>query len=159
MPATLTEHPGIVDQGTPHEFYSPFIKWEAESTSGRYGEVQRRGRAAQISAAKRAWVKAHPGHFLFLCDRSYSETWGFLHQSAFRYRVIRCDAITGDVSSMNCSDDLRVVWYGKETPALACGYHAGNYPCAVYRGHHIRAAYEAEQYAKLNGKIWKWPYK
>ena len=48
--------------------------------------VDRRSRAASINGAKRAYERAN-GVTLTLASRSYSETWGFLHSSEFRYEV------------------------------------------------------------------------
>jgi hypothetical protein len=54
----------------------------ADDTAGR------RSRAAQINAERRRYAREH--HVtLKLLARSYDETIGFLHRSAFRYKIIR----------------------------------------------------------------------
>lgn len=60
---------------------------KAENCAGRNGP-DRRGRASAVNAAKRAYEREHGVTLALLC-KSYSETHGFLHQSAFRYRIIR----------------------------------------------------------------------
>lgn len=64
-----------------------YVWIKAENCTGRYGP-DRRGRASAINAGKRAYEREH-GVTLELLAKSYSETWGFLHQSAFRYRIHR----------------------------------------------------------------------
>jgi hypothetical protein len=48
----------------------------------------RRSRAAHISHECRRYQAEH-GVTLTLLAKSYSETYGFLHQSSFRYRITR----------------------------------------------------------------------
>ena len=48
----------------------------------------RRTRAGSISFAKRAYERAH-GVTLTLIHKSYSETFGFLSRSSFRYSITR----------------------------------------------------------------------
>jgi hypothetical protein len=59
-----------------------YVWISADDTTGR------RSRAAQISAARKAYREAH-GVTLTLIAQSYSETPGFLSRSAFRYRINR----------------------------------------------------------------------
>lgn len=48
----------------------------------------RRSRANAINAEKRKYERAN-GVRLTLLSKSYSETWGFLHRSEFRYTVAK----------------------------------------------------------------------
>ena len=59
-----------------------YVWIKADDTAGR------QSRAAQINAAKRAYERKQ-SVLLALLHKSYSETPGFLHQSAFRYRIAR----------------------------------------------------------------------
>lgn len=59
----------------------------ADTTTGR------RSRASAISAARRAYERAH-GVTLSLLAKSYSETPGFMARSSFRYRIRRLTPAT-----------------------------------------------------------------
>lgn len=59
-----------------------YVTFKADSTKDR------RSRAAEIGAVKRAYEKLHEVT-LELVNKSYDEAYGFLRQSAFRYRIVR----------------------------------------------------------------------
>ena len=59
-----------------------YVTIKADDTTGR------RSRAAQINAHRRRYEISH-GVGLTLISKSYSETYGFLAQSAFRYTINR----------------------------------------------------------------------
>jgi hypothetical protein len=59
-----------------------YVWIRADDTAGR------RSRAAQARAERRRYELAH-GVTLALVTRSYDEAPGFLHRSAFRYRITR----------------------------------------------------------------------
>ena len=62
-----------------------YVTIKADDTTGR------RSRAAQISACRKRYERTH-GVTLTLASKSYSETYGFLPQSAFRYTINRKDS-------------------------------------------------------------------
>jgi hypothetical protein len=59
-----------------------YVQITCDATTGR------RSRAAQINAARRRYQSGH-GVTLTLIARSYSETHGFMHRSAFKYEIGR----------------------------------------------------------------------
>jgi hypothetical protein len=68
-----------------HSTESPFVSIRSVNTADRNGP-DRRSRASQASAEKRAYENEH-GVTLTRFSTSYSETYGFAHASYFRYRV------------------------------------------------------------------------
>jgi hypothetical protein len=90
------------------------------------GTAGRRSRAAQVNAAKRAYERSH-GVTLTLLARSYSETYGFLHRSAFRYEIGRPgQSFTITYMSVRCE-----VW----------DTEPGTYPTMAAAQAHVRSAF------------------
>lgn len=64
------------------------VRLKATNTGSVRTGPDRRGRAAEINALKRAVEKA-TGYRLVLESKSYSESMGFTHLSTFTYRIER----------------------------------------------------------------------
>lgn len=64
-----------------------YVWIKAENTTGRNGP-DRRSRASQVTAHKKRYERTH-GVTLEKLTTSYSETCGFTHQTAIRYKIIR----------------------------------------------------------------------
>ena len=77
MPA-YDDNPGVTGD---------YVWIKAENTAGRYGP-ERRPRASMITACKLRYQREH-NVTLEKLTISYSESWGFLHQTAIRYKIIR----------------------------------------------------------------------
>jgi hypothetical protein len=67
------DNPGVIGR---------YVTITADDSAGR------RSRASQCSAGKRRYEREHKVT-LILSSKSYSETYGFLSQSAFKYEIIR----------------------------------------------------------------------